>query len=552
MRDFVRLISISVVSFAIVGAAMVYSRGGDVGKTLLNAGDSIGEMVADLRTQDTGTPPQTVSAPSLGAETPPTYPVTIRQPFASRWVGLAGLPDQTEVGFTIPRGGDYISGQLNLALETQLNDSGDGLVTISINGTSRGQIVLSGGQQTHQANIDLTQADLSGREILLQLSGRGTTTSGVICPTDAANSGSAVTVLPDTALELMSSKPLADAVTYLAASAPLALSMGETGADKALTIWGNQQLKRGGVMSRIGTAGTDETPVILAQDAANMVGTATANQLVGFGAINRLISAAGNQHPLLKQWPVSVDDLLVDTTVKSFRGTRRWTVQFNAADMPHGELPEVFSLRLATTPLAAGSEWMVRVNLNGNLVETRRFAGTSKSIDFDTALPPERLSPINTLIIELADTTPVAGVCGRPLESQAQLLPESTFDDRSGPAMAWAQIIETIADAPKVALSASNNLRPEQAAVASELIAQLMPLEAEMRFDGDAPIVIRIVDGASFANGMSNMLSSNKLTAIFPGRALQPFRVLPVPSAELGSAISKLGPDDVFLLVSGL
>jgi len=84
MRDFVRLISISVVSFAIVGAAMVYSRGGDVGKTLLNAGDSIGEMVADLRTQDTGAPPQTVSAPSLGAETLPTYPVTIRQPFASR------------------------------------------------------------------------------------------------------------------------------------------------------------------------------------------------------------------------------------------------------------------------------------------------------------------------------------------------------------------------------------------------------------------------------------------------------------------------------------
>src|SRR5690606_4482782 len=142
------------------------------------------------------------------------------------WVGLAGFPDQSEITFPVPRDA-YLSGALDLVFDTQLAEHGDGLLTLSVNGTPRGQLVLDSGRHTHQARIELTAADLGGDRIALQMAGRGTTNSGQICPTDAANSGSAVTLTAASRLELVSATAPSDNTgVLLAAPGTLALQPG--------------------------------------------------------------------------------------------------------------------------------------------------------------------------------------------------------------------------------------------------------------------------------------------------------------------------------------
>src|SRR5690606_6183722 len=123
-----------------------------------------------------------------------THTLSLARPMAASWVGLAGFPDQSEIVFRIPRGEAWLSGALELVFDTQLTEHGDGLPTLSVTGTPRGQLVLDSGRNTQRARIELTAADLGSDRLVLHMSGRGTTNSGQICPTDAANSGSAVTL----------------------------------------------------------------------------------------------------------------------------------------------------------------------------------------------------------------------------------------------------------------------------------------------------------------------------------------------------------------------
>lgn len=545
MRDLLRLISIAVLSFAIVGVAMVYSRGGDLNSTVYALGQGVSGVASDVGEMLGGE-----SAASVDAQA--DYHYSLARPDAARWVGLAGFPDQSEVSFPLPRGAQYLSGALNLSFDTQLTEHGDGLMTLSVNGTQRGQVVLDAGRATHQVRIDLTPSDLLGERVVLHMAGRGTTNSGQICPTDAANSGSAVTLNADSALDLVTSEPLADAVGALVVS-PQPLVLSASGKDDlGLVIWANQQLNRSGMASRIGVAGAGETAVsVSGQGVALAAGVATDNALVGEAAVAQLASAVGT--PLLPQaWPVSVADLGAETTVKTFRNTRRWTVSFNAADLPDGALPEQFNLRLKTTPLAGNNDWVVRVSLNGNLIETRRLAGSADTIAFDMALPEARMLPRNALVVELVDTTPNEGICTRSPDAQAQLLPESALVDTAAASLDWAQLVERLATAPDVSLVAADGLSDAQAGRASDMLASLLPRDGDLRFDGQGTVKLLTTSASGLGQAMAGLGTESTISVVLPvtGTTGASFSVLPVPSAPLGRVLDSLGPDDVVVIVT--
>lgn len=547
MRDLFRLIAIAVMSFVVVGVAMVYSRGGDIGTTF----QALSQGVSGVA-QDVG---QMLGPDAVAAETKPEgHALSLARLDNARWVGLAGFPDQTEVSFPLPRGGQYLSGALDLVFDTQLTEHGDGLMTLSVNGTQRGQVVLDAGRATHQVRIALVPADLLGDRVVLHMAGRGTTNSGQICPTDAANSGSAVTLSADSRLNLEASEPLSDAIGALVvAPRPLVLS-GQGEEDMALTVWASQQLNRSGLATRLGLAGMGETAVLVSGNGVAMAaGMATGNVLVGSAAVNQLAKAAG-MAPLPQAWPVGVADLGAETTVKTFRNSRRWTIPFAAADLPQGALPEQFNLRLKTTPLAGNNDWMVRVSLNGNLVETRRLAGTADTIALDIALPEARLLPRNSLVVELVDTTPNEGICTRAPDAQAQLLPESSLVDTATASLDWAQLIEGLAKAPSVSLVVADGLSQAQAGRASDMLATILPRGAVMDFGGQGAVKLMVTSASGLGQAMAGLDQGATISAVLPvtGAAGATLSVLPVPGPTLGAALDALGQDDVVIIASGL
>jgi hypothetical protein len=542
MRDLFRLVAIAALSFAVVGIAMVYSRGGDIATTVRSVSEGVSGVVSDVGDMIAGTPADEADAP--------LHSLSLMRPNATQWVGLAGFPDQTEIGFALPRGGHFVSGALDLSFDTQLTQHGDGLMTLSVNGTPRGQVVLDSGRATHQVRIALTPADLAGERVVLHMAGRGTTNSGQICPTDAANSGSAVTLTADSRLELISDRPLTDAVGALAvAPQPLAVAPGGSEGDMALAIWASQQLDRSGIATRLGEAGSGETAIEVSDHAVAAAGMSATNLLVGQRAVDRLIDTAGAATPLPAAWPVSVADLGAETIVKTFRGSRRWSIPFAAADLPGGGLPDQFRLRLKTTPLAGDNDWVVRLSLNGNLIETRRLAGRSDTIALDVGLPAERLLPRNALVVELVDTTPNEGICTRAPDAQAQLQPESALVDLRPADGGWAGLIEALAAAPGISLAATDNLTLAQASRAGALLSMVLPRAADMRFDGEGAVHLSVVGRAGLAQHLAGV-EDGGVTAILPaGTALA---AIPVPGAEFGAALERLGPDDVVILATGL
>ena len=549
MRDLFRLIALALISCAVVGAAMVYSREGDVATSMRGVASTVGEKLTGVGQQLAGT----ASEAMAGAPAPQTYPVVITRANPAQWVGLAGFPDQTELSFPIPAGGHYLSGALVLAFDTQLTQAGDGLLTVSVDGTTRQQLVLDGGRTSQTLRIELTTAELAQDSIMLGLAGRGTTSAGQICPADAANSGSAVTLSADSRLELVADQPLTDAVGALvAAPSPLVLAPGTTSSDAAMAVWANQQLNRNGIAARIGVAGADETPVTLVDHAASIAGLATSNQLIGQQAITQLIKAAGTTRPSPLAWPVTAADLGAETSVRSFRGSRRWNLDFAAADLPGGHLPEQFTARLQATPLTEFNDWMVRVTLNGNLLQSRRIDGSSESIALVVDLPAARMLPQNSLMVELVDTTVKEGGCRQAPDAQAQLLPESALTDKAPPDAAWARLIEQLAGLPALNMASSLPLDAAQGSKASALLSMLLPGQAKVRFDNSAAATLTLVDRAGFAAALANLPAGQSLVAVLPGTGAVPFDVVAVPSPALGPALALLEADDVFVIIAGL
>lgn len=517
MRDLFRLISVAAMSFAVVGLAMVYSRGDD--------------FVATLRTMSVSL--ASTIAPADQSLSPTEQTVIVPRPDPAGWAGLAGFPDQTEIVFALRRDLAFTAGALQLAIDSQLTQSGDGLLTVSVNGTARGQVVLEGGTARHELRVALTPEDLSGDTLVLQLAGRGNTGGGQVCNTDGINAGSAVTVLPESRLELVTDGPVDAASRRPQASDSLAIATGATGHDMAQAIWAGQYLDRAGLAVHLGDALPGETALAADTDGVTA------------------LRAEAPTVPRASTWPVSFDQLDSDLAIKSFRGSRQWLIDFSSANLPGGAMPEAARLVLSTSPLAAGGEWVARVSLNGTLIHSERLPGNTTLIDLDVALPAERLAPPNRLGIELVDTTPRQGVCGQAEQAQAQLLPESALLDTDGARTDWPALIERLAEAQTIGLDADADYDLQQAGAASALLGKLLPADAV-----PAPGVADVSIIMTSRDGLARRLAENPdaaLTAVLPVRARvgAGLTAIPVPDAELGRALEQLDPDDVILLVTG-
>jgi hypothetical protein len=225
-------------------------------------------------------------------------------------------------------------------------------------------------------------------------------------------------------------------------------------------------------------------------------------------------------------------------------------------------MPTRLDLALKTSELVAGSEWVVRVSLNNNLLETRRFDGKIGDIALPIALPIERQGLVNSIQIELVDTSPNDSICRAAPDAQAQLLPETKLTaGEAQPVDGWGATVRQLAAAPSIDLTVEGSLDAAGASRAAAMLGQFLPVRSTVTFGDDAsPMRLTVVDanaigeamrlsanlgvapGSVASKGQLLVMSSTSLT----GTDIAVHRLEDADSAALASALKR---DDVAILV---
>jgi hypothetical protein len=490
MRDLLRLIGIAILVFAIVGFAMIYSRDSvfryGVASFISGTAGGISRGFSDL----TG-----LGRDADGVELEATT-LRIVRPSQTDWLGLTGLPDQTVVHFSVPQVGGYVEGRLDLRFDIQLADGGDALLSIGVNGQRRSEVVLNAGSSAYDVSIPLINADLLTDRVVVELAARGTTNSGQICPTSDSNSGSAISLLPESAMVLTTLQSANDPQTALiAAPDPLRLHLGQDRRTQGIAIWAAQHMARAGVPSVL----VDDpltpgrivvTDAVIGTEAVELDsgGNIVLNGVAGLRYAIQFHRADAVAPALLSDWPVSVGQLTTETMVRSFRGSKRWIIPYKIADLPGGMTPTRFDLALSTSLLAQDRDWMVHVSLNGNLLQTARLPGNMPDIAIPVQLPIALQGLVNSLVVELIDTSPNEGVCGAAVVAKAQLLSDSQLvASGTQPVDGWGGLVRQLARAPFVVPGNPGLLSVNQATRVAAALSQFLPAEANVAFEAEGP-----------------------------------------------------------------
>lgn len=500
MRDFLRLLLLAVVVAATVGFTMIYSRdsGFRYGVTafLAGTGGAVSRAWSDL----------TGKGRTEGAAVANTTLRVVR-PSQASWIGLTGFPDQTSLRFPVPYVGGYNSGALELHFDSQVAQGGDGLLTISVNGDRRAQIVLDTGHNTYNVNIPLTLSDMLADTVVLHLAARGTTNSGQICSVDSANSGSAVSLLPASAMVLKAMREINDPqTTLMALPDPLLIYLGTTEEAQVLAIGAAQRMERDGVPSTLVDDATLPGRIIVTDSGGEPVQIDASGNVIlnGAAGIERAIAFhhADTVAPqTIVDWPVGVAELTADTAAQDFRGSTRWTIPYNIADLPGGLMPTHLDLALRTSLLADGLDWIVRVSLNGNMVQTARLPGNVADIRMPIELPIGMQGLSNVLDVKLIDTSPNQNTCGAAPDAQAQLLAQSSLSALgTQPLDGWGALVRRLASAASVTRGTNGVVDASQATRLAAMLAQFLPANLNYVSEPDATaLTLTMVDKDNLA-----------------------------------------------------
>ncbi|MFP1677414.1 hypothetical protein ACLD02_01890 [Alloalcanivorax sp. C16-2] len=478
MNEFVRLIALAIVTFLVAMVVTIISNPDLARAVAARVGFEYGvddEFGARM------------PVPLIAGE----QVLPVRRPRPDHWVGVAGFPDSAEVRFPLPPDTGVVEGQLQLVLNSQMVEGGDGQLSVWINGVERDVVVIRPGEERRTLVYRLSDLDLSGAAVRVRLSGAGSTNRGRICPAHTTDLGVAVEIDPASALMLDLGERRLGADGVLATRvAPLWLAGAGDDEAGAMALWAAQYLPRLGV-----PAGLDDRPGSVRLEAgATSLLTLDRDGGVRVQAspdgIDRVARLRGGALPPLYQarWPVSATVLGADTDTLSFRGSRRWTLNYRLADLPGGIAPDRLDLALAVSRLPEPNDWNLRVTLNGALVHSSSADGRGDRIERAVPLPAWRQALTNTIEITLVDPTPNQGICRPGADAAAQLLAASEMHwVGADPVNPREALVRSLATADTVSLVVPAALKPAITRSASALLGQILPLHTRPESGGAGP-----------------------------------------------------------------
>lgn len=557
MRVYFRLLIVVVLVFVTVGFALVYSRDDDlrsgIGAFASETWGSLGRAVSEV-TDPGALPP------------PDPYPrateLRLLRPNQTTWMGLTGFPDRMEIRFPIPQTFDYLVGDLRLKFDVQLAEGVDGLLSVRVNGKRKGEILLSAGSGAYDFHVPLDDNDLLMDNVLVELAARGNKSGGEACPSDVAEAGITIALLPESVLVLRTPTPMdaPESALILMTDPPLRVDLGLDKEAQTYAIWAAQKMERSGVGVRlvddplaersIRIVPVGEPPISFSEDDQILLSAST--------GVDRAIAfhRAYTPEPL-GSWPVSVAALGTETIAQNFRGSRRWAVPYKIANLPQGLTPTRFELSIRASRLAEDFEWVLRVLLNGNLLQSVRYPGNDPDMNLEVDLPIDMQGLANTIVVELVDTSPNTTMCRAGAEAEAQLLPQSAL--RTGgtqPREGWGDFIRKLADAPNVRWDEQSLLTVSQASRAAAMLTEFLPIDANVA-SADGPgyslsvldrqqleaTFAAIADGTFEANGPVWLITDARISASTP------LSLFDLMSADADAILASMYATDIAFLV---
>ena len=515
MRDFLRLIALALVVFAITFLAFMFSNP-EASRTL---GQRLGLSERLDFTDRLGL------SEGSAANTPERLTESERilrlgNANGTRWDALLGFPSTSQIRFDIPKELQPVRAQLQLDLQSELIAHGDGLVRVQVNGNLVDAILLEPGRAEHRLTYNLSPLDIATGEILVTLEGNGTTNYGQVCPTNVTNLGSIVQVLPSTAVMLEVVEPLSDPEVY-AELLPSPLQI-EAEGDVVPAAWASQWLTRQGVAAEItGTEApkgisvmpTDgEPPITLAEDKLSVAGPTGLSELLRLRG-GSLPSSYG------QSWPLPVSALTTDILTHTFRASTRWQLNYKLADLPEGRAPDALELHLKTSQLRGENYWSLRVVLNGMLVNSTNHPGTGNDLLLSVPLPADYQRLTNQLVVTLVDNTPNQGICRAGPEQAAQLLPSTTLTSGNSPQGDAQILVHQLAVADRVGLQAADGSGLETAVQLAGMLDLLLPLDTPVDLaGGQGQVAIRAGHGERLAGLLQEVSQSANILVVWGGR----------------------------------
>lgn len=491
------------------------------------------------------------------------------------WQALSGFPSFAKIIIPLPRKAVLTDGRLRLSLSTQMAESGVGTLRVSINNTRRADLVLKTGEDRRSLLLGLTPEDLARPRLVVSLTVQGDAFSGV-CPSRPSR-GVVVDVLPESGVELAHSAALSDPLDiWLADTKPARfyIHAGDDSAQRADSLLLAARLKQlQHNVEFFPQTDAENPPVqILSVDRNqsedllydNQTGRLTIkdpNLAVTSFASDTTLSLADLLSGPLSAVPADENTILNDDSTRTFFRSHRWRLNYDLTERRTGRAPSQMRLVLKTSNQLAGADWLVRVLLNNSLLASYQLETGSDVFERTIRLPAELQLPDNEIAVDLLTTDITNSICDPGLEVAAQILPETRL---SGEAVTNAQTpihaVNALGESDRVSMTAEPQLSSAQAALASSLVAYVLPRDTLVETNAQelAAISTRldITDRAGLqerleAVDLSDTSKQHWIVTETDGEsaAQEPYQIIPVGAGQLTTSRLPSYENAVFLFI---
>lgn len=504
MREIIRLLAFTVVTFVITALAVILSNP---------------DLSQSIR-QRLGLAEAPVVDPSARL-TEGKSVVRVYRPSLGTWLGLSGFPSDTTLRFPFPDTSLIERAQLQLDLETQMLEQGQARVRVLLNGTAHDTILLKQGRHDETLTYNLLPIEY-GNPLVVSIEGTGTTAANGNCPADVMQATAEVEVLESSSLMLQLNTEALDAHTRVVLS-PDPLPLASTD-DPAFAVWAQQWLEGHGVATALAQASLPQA-ILLHEDGPQQVMLNDNGRIDVSGAqgLAQLMRWRGGSLPDAYQedWPLPAIALADRVGVQVFHGGQRWDMPYELADLPGGRVPTGLHLALETSVLPEGDNWTMRLLLNGRTVHHSEFPGDGALVTTDIALPTDGQGLANMLTLMLSNDAAAPQGCVRPPTASARVLPQTTLLSEQDGALPAQILVQQLAGASSVAVTAVTDLGGQHLLVLRDLLGLVMPLEVPVDFsaESDAPVRIALLsDDGIAALGPADQLALDKAAyLVLPG-----------------------------------
>lgn len=497
----------------LIGLALIFVLLAGTAQVLLDRHTAIVDfIVSKLDNRPVDLVFETLNAPYLDDEINAAWLVDLPPSRASDFRALRKFPDRADLTFRLPRQSSLEYGTLHLDLRSNLVETSNGIVSVVVNGKTRGEFLLRHGAHITNLHVPLEREDLDRARIDVSLQTLGQSQNAACAGAD--DFGVLVEMLPSTRLSAVFAQDVDEV------SARFALA-----GDPARIIWPNNQnkvlqkdllalahnLSAKTVLTAAFVAQNRAAPRDLTLDEAAI--DATTRALLPDQGPNRGKARVKDGAELGSngQWPVAAFDTPAHSETKQFLTQNEWQMTFAQAQMPGGVLPGWFDFEMALSGAGDGERYLLVAHLNGEMFHSETLDPSeqliARSLDL-SGIPQRAVNELRLMVLRSSDKT---NACDTELPIIAQLKPGAQFHKNSDATSdGFGQLIASLGQVARVDIELITSLDARQAQTALDLLHASLPdrlIGTSYRADSAKSVVISVASSKAILADYERMRS---------------------------------------------